>query len=81
MSVVVDVGLISGKTVSVEARLDESVATLKRRAQTALAVGKGRLLDSSGQVLDDQLTVKKANLETMTPLTLHLRPVQISYSF
>ena len=41
MSVVVDVGLIRGKTVSVEARLDESVATLKQRAQTALAIGKG----------------------------------------
>ena len=30
----VDVGLISGKTVSVEATLDEPVARLKRRAQT-----------------------------------------------
>ena len=46
MSVVVDVGLISGKTVSVEARLDEPVATLKRCAQNALAVAKGRLVDS-----------------------------------
>ena len=43
MSVVVDVGLTSGKTVSVEVGLGESVATLKRRAQIALAVGKGRL--------------------------------------
>ena len=48
MSVVVAVSLISGNTVSVEAGLDESVATLKRRAQTALAVAKGRLRDSSG---------------------------------
>ena len=77
MFVAVDVGLISGKTVTVEARLDESVATLKRRAQTALAVGKGRLLDSSGRLLDDELTLKKAKLETMAPLTLHLRKVQI----
>ena len=57
--------------------MDESLATLKRRAQTALAVGKGRLLVSSGRLLDDELTVKKAKLETMTPLTLHLRKVQI----
>ena len=76
MSVVVDVDLISGKTVSVEARLDESVATLKRRAQTALAVGKGRLLDSGG-LLDDDLTVRNAKLETGTSLTLQLRRVQI----
>ena len=77
MSVVVDVGLISGKTISVEARLDESVATLKKRAQTALAVGKGRLLDSGG-VLDDVLTVQEAKLETATSLTfLQMSRVQI----
>ena len=57
VSVVVDVGLMSGKKVSVE-----SVATLKRRAQLALAVGKGRLLNSGG-LLDDELTVKAAKLE------------------
>ena len=49
MPVVVDVALISGKTVSVEANLDEPVALL----QIALAVGKGRLLDASGCLLDD----------------------------
>ena len=79
MSVVVDVGLISGKTVSVEAGLDESVATLKRRAQTALAVGKGRLVDS-GRLLDDELTVKEAKLETGHSLTLQLRSVQVQAS-
>ena len=77
MSVVVDVALMSGKSVSVEARLDEPVATLKRRAQTALAVGKGRLLNSSGGVLDDELTVAEAKLETGTSLTLQLRRIQI----
>ena len=77
MSVVADVGLISGKTVSVEVRLDESVATLKQRAQTALAVGRGRLLDSSGGLLDDDLTVKEAKLETGTSLTLQVGRVQI----
>ena len=64
MSMVVDVGLISGKTVSAEAKLDEAVATLKRQAQTALAVGRRRLLDASGGLLDDEQTVKKAKLET-----------------
>ena len=70
MSVVVDVCLISGKTVSVEVKLDETVATLKRRAQTALAVGKGQLLDASGGLLDDDQSVKVAKLETGTSLTL-----------
>ena len=77
MSVEVNVGLISAKTVSVQARLDESVATLKRRAQTALAVGKGRLLGSSAGLLDDALTVQEAKLETGSSLTLHLRKVEI----
>ena len=58
----VDVGLMSGKTVSVKATLDESVATLRQRAQTALGVAKGQLLDSGG-LLDDKLTVNEAKLE------------------
>ena len=79
MSVVVDVGFMSGKTVSVKAKLDVSVGTLKRRAQTALGVGKGRLLDSGGP-LDDELTVKEAKLETGHSLTLQIGTVQIQTS-
>ena len=48
MSITVEVGLLSGKSVTVEAGLDEEVGTLKRRAQIALGVGRGRLLDASG---------------------------------
>ena len=77
MSVVVDVGFMSGKTVSVEATFDETVASLLRRAQTALAVGKGRLLDSSGRLLDNERTVKEAKLETGISLTLQVPRVQI----
>ena len=77
MSVVVDVGLLSGKTVSVEAKLDELTATWKRRAQTALAVGKGRLLDAFGGLLDDEQTVEEAWLETGTSLSLQLQMVEI----
>ena len=78
MSIAVDVGLLSGKTVSVEAGLDESVATLKRRAQTALAVGNGRLLDSSSRWLDEYQTVKKAKIESGILLTLQVGTVQVS---
>ena len=77
MSLVVDVSLISGKTVSVETRLDESVGTLKRRAQTALAVGTGRLLDSAARLLDEQQTVQEADLRNDTLLTLQLDQVQV----
>ena len=77
MSFLVDVGLISGKTVSVEAGLDESVGSLKRRAQTALAaVGKGRLLDSS-RPLNEIQTVKKAKLQNGILLTLQLGLVKV----
>ena len=77
MSIVVDVGLISGKTVSVEAGLNESVGSLKRHAQTALAVGKGRLLDSSARLLDEKQTVKKAKLQTGSLLALQVGRVQV----
>ena len=72
MSVLVDVFLMSGKTVTVEASLDEVVATLKRRAQNALTVGS--VLDCFGEPLDDMMTVKE---ETGTSLTLQLCRVQI----
>ena len=80
MSVVVDVGLMSGKMVSVQTKLDEPVATLKSRAQTALEVGKGRLLDAFGGLLDDKQTVQEAKLENGTSLTLQLGGVQIAVS-
>ena len=60
-----------------ETRLDESVGTLKRQAQTALAVGKGRLLDSSARLLDEQQTVQEADLRNGTLLTLQLGQVQV----
>ena len=48
MAVVVDVVLISGRKFSLETDLDTSVESLKRRAQKALGVGMGRLLNASG---------------------------------
>ena len=55
----VQVSLISGRTVPVEAGLSEPVGAVKRRAQIALAVGRGRLLDASGGILDDRLTATR----------------------
>ena len=77
LSVTVTVGLISDKTVTVEAGLDEDVKIVKRRAQTALGVGQGRLLDSSGKVLDDGVPFKKAREQTADSFTLHTSRVQV----
>ena len=64
MSLAIEVSLISGKTVSLEAEADESVESLRLRAQSALGVGKGRLLNSTGDILDGEALVKRARLET-----------------
>ena len=68
---------MSGRTVSVEADLDSSVQALKLRVQRDLRVGKGQLLDSSGNVLPEQSTLKEAKLQSGVSLTLHLREVCI----
>eukprot|EP00439_Symbiodinium_sp_Y106_P084693 s31_g26.t1 len=75
-SISVDVALLSGKTASVKASLDEDVATLKRRAQTALGVGNGRLLNSSGTILDVGLPIENARVQNGDSLTLHINSVQ-----
>ena len=63
MSIAVEVGLLSGRTAAVKTGLNGSVGTLKHREQTALGVGKGRLLDRSGNVLDACTSVKRAKLQ------------------
>ena len=65
MSISVEVGLLSGKAAAVTAGLDENVETLRLRAQTALGVGKGRLLDACGNVLDAQLPIKNARIQKL----------------
>ena len=72
MSLTFVVGLISGKTVSLQTDEDESVESLRVRAQTALGAGKGRLLDSTGKVLDGGVPLKKARLQYAEPLTLQV---------
>ena len=76
MSVTVEVGLLSGKTVSLRADLNEQVNTLRRRAQTALGVGRSRLLDHSGRALAVCALVKDSQLQNGASLTLHLSQVQ-----
>ncbi|OLP97890.1 Ankyrin repeat and KH domain-containing protein mask [Symbiodinium microadriaticum] len=77
MSITVDVGLLSGKTATVKAALDEEVGALKRRAQIALGVGGGRLVDSSGSVLDACAPIKCTRLQNGDLLALHINRIQV----
>ena len=45
-SISIEVGLLSGRTVALEAGPDELVGALSMKAQKALAVGRGRLFDT-----------------------------------
>ncbi|OLQ11826.1 hypothetical protein AK812_SmicGene4292 [Symbiodinium microadriaticum] len=80
MSITVDVGLLSGKTASVKAGLDEEVGALKRRAQIALGVGGGRLVDSSGSVLDACAPIRCTRLRNGELLALHISRIQVQAS-
>ena len=76
MSISVDVHLLSGKRASMQVEVDASITSLKHRAQTALA-SRGRLLNSSGEVLDGAQSVTEAKLRSGDVLTLHVNQVQI----
>ena len=76
MSISVHVGLLSGKTATVTARFHENVETLMCRSQTALGVGRGRLLDSLGSVLDAHESIKDSGLQSGDSLILQICPVQ-----
>ncbi|OLQ01848.1 hypothetical protein AK812_SmicGene15376 [Symbiodinium microadriaticum] len=65
-----------GRTATVQVGLDEDVMTLQRRAEIALGVGTGRLLDSSGSSLDSFASIKNAKLQAGDSLTLQIRRVQ-----
>ena len=50
----------------------ETVGSVKRRAQNALAVGQGQLADPSGNILDVSATVKRARWQSDDFLTVHI---------
>ena len=77
MYLTLEVSLLSGRTVSLEAGLDESVAALRRKAQKTLAVGRGRLLSSSGGVLSAAATLEESSLRNGDRLTLQMRSVYV----
>ena len=52
MVIIVDVTLISGQRVSLEADITASLQSLEDRGRRTLGVGRGRLFSSSGSMLD-----------------------------
>ena len=78
MPLTIIVSLLSGRKVSLEADPDETVETLRSRAQRALAVGRGRLLSSCGGVVDTAGTLQEATLQNGDTLSLHLSSVYVS---
>ena len=72
MSISVDVHLLSGKTESLEVHADDSVDSLRRRAQRALKAGNGRRY-----LLDGASTIKEARLQNGDALTLHVKQVAL----
>ena len=77
MSITVEVGLLSGRTATVKAGLDEEVDALKCRAETALGVSKGRLRNSSGGLLNGYARIQEAWVQNGDSLTLQLNRVQV----
>ena len=77
MAFVVDVTLISGQRVSLEADLTASVQSLAERARRALGVGRGRLFSSFGSILDGDTQLGAAKLQTGDCLTLQVGKARI----
>ncbi|CAE6969790.1 Fkrp, partial [Symbiodinium sp. KB8] len=77
----VEVCLLSGKTAAVKAELDETVGALNMRAQTTLGVGRGRLLDSFGNVLDMWAPIKATRVQNGDSLTLQVSYAQVQASW
>ena len=77
MSIAVEVSLLSGKTATVQASMDETVATLTQRAQIALGVGEGRLVDSSGAILEGCANISDSRIRNRDSLTLNVNRVEI----
>ena len=77
MAIVVDVTLLSGQSVSLEAELTASVQSLAERARRGLGVGQGRLFSSSGSVLALDMKLGAAKLQTGNCLTLRVGTVRM----
>ncbi|OLP95292.1 putative E3 ubiquitin-protein ligase HERC2 [Symbiodinium microadriaticum] len=77
MSIAVEVSLLSGKAATVQAGWDDQVNALRLQALIALGVSNGRLVDSSGGVLDGSAPIKDSNIQNGDTFTLHVFKAQV----
>ena len=77
MSIKLHVSLLSGRTVQIETGQDVDVGAFKRRALKALSVRKGRLVNSTGFVLDEAKTIGDSELCNDESLKLLIHPTVI----
>ena len=77
MSITLHVSLLSGRTVQIETGLDVHVWEFNRRAQRVLSVGKGRLVHSTGLVLDEAKTIGDSDLGNDDILNMQIQPTTI----
>ena len=77
MSITLRVRLLSGRTDSFETSLDIDVENFKQRAQSALSVGRGRLIHPCGSVLNAARTLRECGLRNDDVLNLQVQPVRI----
>ena len=79
-ALMIEVGLLSGRKVSLKAAPDESIEALLGLAQRELAVGRGRLLDSSGCFLDRAATLVDSGVQSGDTLTLQISGAEVHRS-
>ena len=72
-----DVCLISGRSVTLEVESSASLEDVIQLAQNTLGAGRGRLLNSAGEVLEGVATIEQSSLQSGDVLTLHVGQVQI----
>ena len=74
----VEVVRINGQSAQIRVSEDSTVEELRREAQVALRMGRGVLLNASGDLLQATATLGQANVKTGDVLTLHSHGISVA---
>ena len=80
MSISLQVSLLSGRTICLDAELGKSLQSLSDRAQVALASRRGSLLNAEGKLLHGASTVEECCLRDGDVLTFHIGHIEVFMS-
>ncbi|CAE7487092.1 unnamed protein product [Symbiodinium sp. CCMP2456] len=80
MSISLQVSLLSGRTICLDAELGESLQSLSDRAQVALASRRGSFLNAEGKMLHGASTVEDCCLKDGDVLTFHMGQIEVFMS-